>query len=325
MKYHIIAYISIFQIIVIVGLVLYVFNKSQNKSYSLQKVQGEVHSSESGDLKFFFEPLANAVQKDDLSWMGKNYNYSVAYTINSDTLNQTGEIEVVKPKNTFRIITLGTSYTFGSFVNTGENFSSNLEQILNSTCPNEYRYEVINLGVAGYDINYSVNRFLTRGEKYDADVLIWFFTEPDFLRFTDMLLPIVNSILQEKHISSEKEQKIENGVYYPIWKEANKKVIIKLGGEKALQKQRKYIKELLSNYRNPVVFAGQQLRDKYKNLLQSIVVNNQPKVYFDNDIINFYDTKYELPDHHPNREGHKIIAQDLFKYLSENELIPCKL
>ena len=58
---------------------------------------------------------------------------------------------IKKNKDTFRIITLGDSFTFGMYINTKDNWTELLEDKLNSDmgCKNISMFEVINLGVGG--------------------------------------------------------------------------------------------------------------------------------------------------------------------------------
>lgn len=53
-----------------------------------------------------------------------------------------------KPHNTFRIVVLGDSYTFGQGVKRNETFSKKLEELLNSY-GGQIRFEVVNLGFCG--------------------------------------------------------------------------------------------------------------------------------------------------------------------------------
>lgn len=61
------------------------------------------------------------------------------------------------------------------FVNTNENFSEKIEHHLNSKykCGVINNFEVINLGVGGYDAEYVIERFIRRGIKYNPDLVIW--------------------------------------------------------------------------------------------------------------------------------------------------------
>jgi hypothetical protein len=53
------------------------------------------------------------------------------YTFNQDGLNERYDYNTTKPDGIFRIITLGDSFTFGHFVDTKDNWTERLEDLLN--------------------------------------------------------------------------------------------------------------------------------------------------------------------------------------------------
>jgi lysophospholipase L1-like esterase len=97
------------------------------------------------------------------------------YTINKDTLNERYDYSVKKQPGVFRIMTIGDSFTYGLYTNTDRNWTELLEDKLNADlrCQKSRKVEVINLAVNGYDITYTVERFLKRGIKYNPDLVIW--------------------------------------------------------------------------------------------------------------------------------------------------------
>ena len=135
-------------------------------------------------LKYFYEPKPNTNEVDKADW----FPYETIYTINSDSLNERFEYSVNKPKGTYRIITLGDSFTFGQYISTPNNYSELLEEMLNKTlrCRSINRFEVINLGVPGYDIQYSVERFKVRGQKYYPNLVLWLLQDGDFDEITEL-------------------------------------------------------------------------------------------------------------------------------------------
>ena len=79
--------------------------------------------------------------------------YGVNIEVNSDGFRD-NEYSVKKDKNTFRILALGDSITFGWGVEFNHTFSEILEQRLNKIKPlKKYKkYEVINAGIGNYNI-----------------------------------------------------------------------------------------------------------------------------------------------------------------------------
>ena len=91
---------------------------------------------------------------------------------------RTGDIQVRKGKNVFRIVCLGDSSTFGWGVNQNERFSHFLEERLNSE-QNKIRYEVLNFGIPGYTTYHGMAVFNRYALKYSPDMVILSFGAND--------------------------------------------------------------------------------------------------------------------------------------------------
>ena len=140
------------------------------------------------NLKYFYEPSPNVKLEESID------NVTGVYKINSDSLNIEKDFKIEKPDNTFRVVTLGDSWTFGMFVNTNVNYPSMLEKKLNTmTCDGIDNFEVINLGMIGYDVTYSAERYAIRGKKYNPDLIIWFIKDHNFYFYEDYLHELINN------------------------------------------------------------------------------------------------------------------------------------
>src|SRR3989338_6577069 len=73
-----------------------------------------------------------------------------------------------------------------------------------------------------------------------------------------------------------------------------------------------------------IITALPNLKNKYKYYLSEFVKNHENGFFFGN-ITNLYENSdyYFLNDGHPTEKGYQIIAEDLFKYLTKNKIIPC--
>lgn len=314
--------ISLLLILILLQLFSNLVKKIQNQKVyitSIRKVN--IISSPSANLKYFYEPKPNSTIKTDIK------GEESIQTINADSLNETQNYSIEKPKNTFRIVTLGDSFTFGTYVNTKDNWPKVLENMLNSNlkCNNISKFEVINLGVEGYDTQYEVERFKVRGKKYDPDLVIWYFV--DLLRLTDKnhianikdLLKIPQS--RDEGLIAEKEAE--------IYKKNRQDAIDKLGIENILNLQGNQIELFRSYFSGKVIMVPRpELSEQYKNLLKKeATINNF--TYYDN-MRNYYDMDGSFlnakinPNLHPNQKGHKIIAEDLLKYLKNSNIIDCQ-
>lgn len=145
--------IIVSQLVVIAILGVIIYNKKSKVlgTVSVNPIEKEnvVFSSDS-QLTNFFEPQPGQTLKKS-----GPAPFEAIYTINSDTLNERFEYEVDKPSGTYRIITLGDSFTYGMYVDTKYNWTELLENRLNSdlNCQNIEEFEVINFGNVGYDLS----------------------------------------------------------------------------------------------------------------------------------------------------------------------------
>lgn len=285
-----------------------------------------IQRTQIGSLHYFYEPKANTTQEVHKIWLP----YVPKYTINSDTLNERYDYHVKKDLGVFRIITLGDSFTFGENVDTKNNYSEQLEDLLNARCLKN-RYEVINLGVPGYDIQYMNERYKQRGAKYKPDLVIMLFGDFQLFRINEEL------IKTEKDITKSNP----NLDSLSITIKASKDLISNLGWDSILEWQRSQIKSLINSIDSKeliVKFPFQCNNDKYNwytqtfecwpfiaynNIFKEIVGNSSKNksISFLNDFV--WKKNYSLPDGHPSVEGHKAIAADVFQYLTKNKLIPC--
>lgn len=84
------------------------------------------------------------------------------------------EFDIPKPKNVFRIVVLGDSVTYGMSCPRGETYPKQLELMLNNIAPpDSQKFEVINLGVVGYNTTQIVEQFRTKGLPFEPDLIIY--------------------------------------------------------------------------------------------------------------------------------------------------------
>lgn len=77
----------------------------------------------------------------------------------------------IKPAGTYRIVMLGDSITFGNSVTESQTFSSILERKLNSG-GNLLHYEVINLGISGYNTRQELTTLQEVGLSLSPDLVL---------------------------------------------------------------------------------------------------------------------------------------------------------
>lgn len=260
------------------------------------------------ELKHFYEPLpgSNKVTPRVPKWL----SYEPVYTINSDTLNDGSEYQIDKPKDTYRIIALGDSFTFGLYVDTFDSYPETLERLLNNIpCRNINKFEVINLGVPGYDIQYSVERFKRRGVKYDPDLVVWLLRDSSFDKIQELVSTRMQSYTNHKGDMDKK---------------ARQEILIELGERKMFQYQKAFLYSIKDYYKkNLTIYStANWLSGEQKEIIEHFAQSAEN--------IHLYEGRPDIenlgglfPDTHFNVVGNNIIANDLFEYLTKNNVIPC--
>jgi hypothetical protein len=308
MKSKIYLGIILVQISVIVSLSFLIKQKTSNiLGVSINTINpSTIQKLQSGGFKYFYEPKANTTEEVHKDWL---QNVPIN-TINNDALNERFDYDVNKKEGVFRIITLGDSYTFGQNVSTENNWTEVLEDRLNNEkiCQKVKKYEVINLGVGGYDTAYEVERYKNRGQKYEPDLVIWFVT--DLYRITDKIQELANSMNIDES-SNEKK-----GIFYEAWKLARVKLTEEYGEKGLVDYQISKFKEFRNQYYSgrPLLFMS-----TWGQIEQNMGRNN---IYY-SSVNTWSDSKDVLPDGHFNNRGHQSFAQEVIEALIKNKLIPC--
>lgn len=296
---------------ILIGLISWYFiYKKQNilgENVVINPISKEtIDQNTTSHLTSFYEPKPNTIEKVN-DWGP----YNGMYTINADTFNERFDYVVEKPKGIYRIITLGDSYTYGLYVNTPQNWPEQLEDLLNNTftCPTIQKFEVINLGVQGYDIQYAVERFRIRGQKYNPDYVLFLIKTDDVVQVNEVMLPILKQI-----------GKINN---YNGWNKAMQESYNKLGNEASIQWQVNAFSTFLQMYSGDgAVLTFPHVKKFPEEVFQSTLMQTKMHFHYLPDIYKNKDFYYGN-DYHPTVSGHKVIAEDVFHYLTQNNIIPC--
>jgi len=279
------------------------------------------------NLKYFYELDKKISEIAYLYWAPNDK--SAVFTTNLDGLNTIRNYSLEKPKDTYRIITLGDSFTFGMNVSTENSYPSQLEKYLNQNlkCNNIKKFEVLNLGVPGYDFQYAVERYKLTGQKYNPDLVLWFIIDEDMFRIDELKIILDYQYRNEMEKSGELAKWRSSRSYqpYPPAIKSYQEIIKKLGGEnKILEFQKENLKKLNNYYKNKlVVFTFPFTQSEYKQVLTDFV-NSRPQSFFYDKIPDIYNNQETfLFDHHPSKLGYQLITENLFNYLKDNAIIPC--
>jgi lysophospholipase L1-like esterase len=99
------------------------------------------------------------------TWQG------IPVSINSKGLRG-AEIDYSKPEGVVRILNLGDSVAMGWGVRVEDTYGQRLEALLNEGVEPGRRYEVVNAGVPGWNLENSLAYLQAEGERYQPDVVL---------------------------------------------------------------------------------------------------------------------------------------------------------
>ncbi|OGK66542.1 hypothetical protein A2313_00845 [Candidatus Roizmanbacteria bacterium RIFOXYB2_FULL_41_10] len=274
------------------------------------------------DLKYFYEPKANSI----INQADFQKPFPAKYTINSDRLNERFDYDPKQAGNHHRIVTLGDSYTFGLYVNTFENYSEVLEKMFQQpACLAKKPVEVINLGVWGYDLHYSLERYRLRGIKYQPDMLIWLIKQDDLEQINEQMIPIEEQCTQEL-IDKRQLNDLNKPGYLECYREAITNIQTELGLKKNLERLDRIVNQYLPLLPERIVLVGlANTQASYKSWIKTLTKRRAGITYLELPNLHQNSKNYFAPnDYHPNAQGHKYLAKWLFDYLLETTELKCQ-
>jgi hypothetical protein len=257
------------------------------------------------------------------------------------------EYQPAKPPGTLRILTVGDSFTFGYGVAEDSTYGRYLEALLSRPSPACPRPEVINAGVNGYNARQELAFIKRIGIRYDPDIVIVGFTPNDLLLEGQARLVPNRMFLKELVARSAVYQFLAPRVRSVLLHRERRRydaVMSRVGAEPEAYAVSAWdsIRSVLGNFQAvasaahfvPVVVAlptkeqvqagpSGWLSRSFRDLQQQtglISVDLLP-TFFRADPsgrVLFLDE----PTKHPNPQGHRLAAQEVYANLSRSHLIP---
>lgn len=273
------------------------------------------------ELNSYYEPKPNDTQEI----IGHNIYPKSTLTINSDGINSPHEYSIHKQNDTYRIVTIGDSFTLGLFVNTTDSWPYLLENDLNHhmVCPLYKKFEVLNLGVQGYDYQYALHRYIERGYKYKPNLIIFLDSGMITGRMNEVTIPVdfqCNKDFEEKNPENKTDEEI--GV---ICDAKHTDVLQQqFSPDQFLNIQKAYWDNFFQFQDNSDVLyitysdvsSENKARAKY-------FLSQRPKAFFDDSVKGLNDPNLTFPDGHPNIQGHRVLEQNILVYLKNKLLNMC--
>lgn len=311
---------KIFIIIVCIQIIaiIFLFFKIQRKKGNTPKLsvnmikEGKFISSYNSKLHYFYEPQANSIEEERLPW---DTSKKVSIRINSDTLNNH---EISKRDTIRNIVVLGDSFAYGQYVETKDNWVSLLE---NKLVIIDDKIQLINLGVYGYDIEYSVERYRIRGQKYKPNLLIWYLKGDDFISIAEQMTVLLENermfFIKNEMVNISDLKIPKKGEVAPIYMtRAMNTSVQNMGGiEKVYEYQKKQLRSIRNYYSGTIVIMSPPLEEKHLQLLKEWEKEDKKILLFN---LPGRDNSFIFPDTHPNKKGHIDISEALFGYIKKN-------
>lgn len=293
------------QLVMILGLTIKI-NRQRNYvlgSTTLKKYE-DLDYDKDLPLKYFYSFPPNSSKAFASDWQKED----IVNKINRDGLNDRYDYPLNKDSHAYRIVTLGDSFTFGQYVETENNWTELLEVNLNEKpiCKNK-KYEIINLGMPGYDIQYEVEAFRLKGVKYKPDLVIWMMVDPN--RLNEKMLPVINNCIND-------DKTRDNPSEYQCWRKARDKVFDKYG-------KANVTKYLIDSFDRFFDFYGKGTVIVNLDYTHNNILTNRKNVRI-MDLSYFANGSLQLPDGHPNYKGHQYFASEIYDYLVNNQIINCE-
>jgi len=313
------------ELIIIIVILAYIIRTRGIETVITPFSQEDIISA-SSSLMYYYD-LATEQKTSVPEWLP----YKPEYVRNNDQLNDRFDYTVDKPADTYRIITLGDSWGFGMHVSTKDNYSERVEDSLNENlasgklaCDGITKFEVLNLGVGGYDIEYMVERLRLRGMKYEPDLVLPIIKPDDFL--------LVNEVFQSKlrplyeaygDLSAKTVDGVPRNPRQELSEQVEREIMETFTPQELDAHAKKALATLFGFYRGSVLFfVYGRLSASQQGILQEFAESHESTFVF--DTIATLAPEEKVPyDEHPGVSGHDRFARELYRYMIEEKVIPC--
>ena len=281
----------------------------------------------SNNSRLFYELIPNFEQIYDGTWICLP---PTIIRINSYGFRDY-EYSLEKPANTYRIIALGDSHTFGAGVNLTDSYPKILEQLLNEKNDSQ-KYEVLNFGIPGANLVEKIELLKEKGISFSPDLVILQWNGDDRLNRTEweeFIDSYIERYITEHNLSKEKldqfsyeEIRSEAQVAYMTIKFTNgspDRLRTELEEEfKELEEitQKREIKVVILLFHTTLFYPS----FNEKPILKDIAAKYKWPVI---DCDKYARREYFLDekDSHLNQLGYKLISLEIYKKLIESSII----
>jgi lysophospholipase L1-like esterase len=238
------------------------------------------------------------------------------------------EYTVVKPSNTFRIVALGDSYTFGHGVELNETYSKVLERLLNKR-NDGWRYEVLNFGVPGYNAAEKVEILASKATKFEPDLVIFQYLNDDIVNWTEFRQIEERKMQEYAQKTGQNVSELTNIEKREIHENTYRDYINMLE-DKRFDETWKIVEisfeRLAFTIQNKTVLLLVDADEPQLSKLDNISRTYSWHILHVKDFLGNYPKEERLIIHpkdiHPNAFAHELIAENIYKEFIQNNLLP---
>ena len=243
------------------------------------------------------------------------------------------EYSIKKPNNTIRIIAIGDSFTFGLGVELEDSWPKQLEKILNENNKNKnIHYQVLNLGVPGYNFEQYFENIRVNALKLQPDIIIIAFIR------NDAYPPDSETQLQEFMKTNCSEirnfSNKDSGEFHRAMEKCEAEFYSKFSKDfeehplkywQALEGEFTNISNITRENNIRIIITN--LNSVPQPFIKEIInfSNNQSWCYVDGNTQKTMEeanrNTLNLYDGHPNKLGHELIAEKIFRGMIKYGLI----
>jgi hypothetical protein len=257
----------------------------------------------------------------------ETYNKLAVFKTNSQGLKDR-EYTVEKPRNTFRVVVLGGSYTAASGVDNDKSFHSLLEERLNKET-SAMKYEFINFGHESYHADQKVAVLRHKALKYEPDLILFCLGAATIKAYDNVeLLRYKSKPRQNTFFKSYALELLKVNTLLHYGSDRGEKTYTY--SEEDIRKFEKILQELSEiSIRENIAVCIAIIDHDYTHLRNSRKIEpliskygfhliNTIPVFKDKHFLDYI--IYRI-DKHPNAEAHKIFADVIYDYLVNNALL----
>jgi lysophospholipase L1-like esterase len=246
---------------------------------------------------------------------------------------------LTKTNNTIRIAAVGDSFTFGAGVEENETYTKILENMLNQN-NTRITYEVLNFGIPGGNMQEKIKAFIKNATPYSPDFVIIQLHGGDTNNIT-RIIEIYHDLIKQNISKSSKE--IENN---KILIDLEKKARL-LWAKELMKKSDKEINELEKEFIKKPLKELTNITEKNHISVLLLYIPDCPGIsyagreYIIEPFIKEYNWHYlnlekvykhfkksdlilsiSPEDCHPSQFAHRLIAEEIYKKLISEKLLP---